>query len=182
MTLQERLDTFLTAAPAIDDSVHVATGAHVVGDVRIGARASVWPGAVLRGDINYIEIGEATNIQDGAVVHVADAFPAVVGRSVTVGHCAIIHACMIGDECLIGMHATVLDGAVIGRQSIVGAGAVVTQGTRVPPGSLVLGMPARVVRTLTEEERASLASSAEKYVQVAAAHARAAALSLGRNA
>jgi len=172
MTLQERLDIFLAAGPAVDESAFVAEGAHVVGDVRLGAGVSVWHCAVLRGDINSIDVGDGTNIQDGAVVHVADAFPAIIGRNVTVGHGAVIHACTVGDECLVGMRAVILDGAVIGAQSIVGAGAVVTQGTVVPPGSLVIGMPARVVRGLTDSERASLRASAEKYIGVAAAHAR----------
>lgn len=179
MTLQERLDTFLAAGPTVAESAFVAEGAHVVGDVRLGASVSVWHCAVLRGDINSIEVGEGTNIQDGAVVHVADAFPTIIGRNVTVGHGAAIHACTVGDECLVGMHAAILDGAVIGARSIVGAGAVVTQGTVVPPGSLVVGMPARVVRALTDAERASLRASAEKYVGVAAAHARARACTLG---
>jgi carbonic anhydrase/acetyltransferase-like protein (isoleucine patch superfamily) len=141
-----------------------------VGDVRLGAQCSVWPSCVLRGDINYIEVGEGTNIQDGSVVHLADDFPAIIGRYVTVGHLAIVHACVIEDECLIGMHATVLDGAVVGAQSLVGAGALVTKGMKIPPGSLVLGTPARVLRALTEPERAELRLSAEKYIQVAAAH------------
>ena len=123
----------------------------------VGPKASVWPCAVLRGDIAPIEVGEGTNIQDGAVVHVADGLPAKVGARVTVGHLAMIHACTIGDECLIGMHATILDGAVIGARSIVGANSLVTKGTQVPPGSLVMGSPAKVVRALTAEEQAEAA-------------------------
>lgn len=127
---------------------------------------------MLRGDIAPIEVGEGTNIQDGAVVHVADGLPALVGRYVTVGHLAMIHACTIGDECLIGMHATILDGAVIGARSIIGAHALVTKGMVVPPGSLVLGSPAKVVRPLTEAEQAALPGWAEKYIKVAAHHRR----------
>jgi carbonic anhydrase/acetyltransferase-like protein (isoleucine patch superfamily) len=180
VTLEERLGCFLAVGPTIAGSAFIAEGAHVVGDVRLGANVSVWHCAVLRGDINFVEIGDRTNIQDGAIVHVADAFPAIIGRNVTVGHGAVIHACTVGEECLVGMRAVILDGAVIGAGSIIGAGAVVTQGTVVPPGSLVLGMPARVVRPLTVEERASLRASADKYVGVAAAHARAAGWTDGR--
>ena len=168
--LAQRLAKFLGQPPRIDPSAYVAPQATVIGDVRLGARCSVWPSAVLRGDINYIEVGDGTNIQDGAVVHLADEFPAIIGRYVTIGHLAMIHACMIEDECLIGMSATVLDGAVIGAQSLVGAGSLVTKGTKIPPGSLVLGSPARVLRALTDEERIALRESAEKYIQVAAAH------------
>jgi carbonic anhydrase/acetyltransferase-like protein (isoleucine patch superfamily) len=168
--LAKRLEKYLGQAPRIDPTAYVAPQAVVIGDVRLGARSSVWPGAVLRGDINFIEVGEGTNIQDGAVVHLADDFPAVIGRYVTVGHLAVVHACVVEDECLIGIHATILDGAVIGAQSIVGAGALVTKGMKVPPGSLVLGTPAKVVRELRPEERAGLRESAEKYIQVAGAH------------
>jgi carbonic anhydrase/acetyltransferase-like protein (isoleucine patch superfamily) len=127
---------------------------------------------VLRGDIAPVQVGEETNIQDGAVVHVADNLPAIIGNRVTVGHLAMIHACTIQDECLIGMHATILDGAVIGKRSIIGANALVTKGMIVPPGSLVLGSPARVARALTAEEQAKLPSWAEKYVKVAAHYRR----------
>jgi carbonic anhydrase/acetyltransferase-like protein (isoleucine patch superfamily) len=170
MTLAERLEKFLGQPPRIDPAAYVAPQATVLGDVRLGPRVSVWPGCVLRGDINYIEVGEGTNIQDGTVVHLANDFPAIIGRFVTIGHLAVVHACVVEDECLIGMHATILDGAVIGAQSIIGAGALVTMGTRIPPGSLAVGAPARVVRPLTPEERAGLRASAEKYIQVASAH------------
>jgi len=170
MTLQERLETYLGQSPKIDPTAYVAPSAVVIGAVTIGPKASVWHQCVLRGDIERIEIGEGSNVQDGAVVHLADDLGVKVGRHVTIGHMAMIHACTIEDECLIGMKATVLDGAVIGRRSIIGAGAVVTKNTIVPPGSLVLGMPAKVVRHLTEEEQAGLRDWAEKYVTVAAAH------------
>jgi len=136
--------------------------------VTIGARSSVWYGAVLRGDINRIVVGHHSNIQDNAVLHLADDFPCLLGNWVTVGHGAIVHACQVGNEVLIGMGAVVLDGAVIGRQSLIGAKALVTQGARIPPGSLVLGAPARVVRKLTPAERAGLKWWAEKYVNNAA--------------
>lgn len=170
MTLAERLATFLARDPAIDPTAYIARGASLLGDVRIGPRVSIWPGCVLRGDINFIEVGEATNLQDGTIVHLSSDFPARVGSFVTVGHGAILHACTVEDECLIGMRATILDGAVIGRNSIVGAQALVTRRTIVPPGSLVLGMPAKVVRPLEAREQAGIRRWAEKYLEVAAAH------------
>ncbi len=172
MTPEERLNTFLGKDPTIDPTAYVAPEATVIGDVRIGARASIWPGAVARGDINYIQIGEASNIQDGTIVHLADDFPVVIGKHVTIGHAAIIHACVIEDECLIGMGATILDGAVIGHHSIIGANSLVTQNTIIPPGSMALGTPAKVVKTLTEVQQAGIKKWAEKYVLVSAAHRR----------
>jgi carbonic anhydrase/acetyltransferase-like protein (isoleucine patch superfamily) len=127
--------------------------------------------AVLRGDINEIRVGEGTNIQDNAIVHLSDDFGAHIGAWCTVGHAAIVHACRVGDECLIGMGATVLDGAEIGARSIVGANALVPQGLKVPPGSMVYGSPAKVVRTLTPEEQGRIRGWAEKYLEVAKAHA-----------
>ena len=168
--LARRLKKFLGREPEIHATAYVAPQATVIGAVKLGPRSSVWPGAVLRGDINFIEVGEGTNIQDGAVVHLADDLPAVMGKQVTVGHLAIVHACVVEDECLIGMRATILDGAVIGRQSIVGAAALVTKGMKVPAGSLVVGSPARVVRRLTKAERAEPRRLAEKYVMVAEGH------------
>jgi carbonic anhydrase/acetyltransferase-like protein (isoleucine patch superfamily) len=170
VTLEERFATFLAKDPSVDPTAYVAPGATLIGDVRLGPLASVWPGTVLRGDINFIEIGEGSNIQDGTIVHLADDHPVRIGRFVTIGHAAMIHACTIEDECLIGMQATVLDGAVIGRNSIVGAHSLVTQGTIVPPGSLVLGVPAKVVKALTAEQRAGIRHWAEKYIDVSAAH------------
>jgi len=126
---------FLFVQPQIDPTAYVAAQAVIIGDVRLAARSSVWPTAVLRGDINYIEIGEGSNIQDGAIVHLADDIPTIVGKLVTVGHRAILHACTVEDECLIGMGATILDEAVIGKGSIIGAHALVTKGMRIPPGS-----------------------------------------------
>lgn len=168
--LNARLERHLRCTPQVDPSAYVAPGAIVMGDVRLAARSSVWPGAVLRGDIHEIRLGEGSNIQDGSVVHLADDYGAYIGAYCTIGHLAMIHACTLEDECLIGMKATVLDGAVIGRRSIVGAGALVTKGTIVPPGSLVLGMPAKVVRQLSPEEQADIRHWADKYVLVAAAH------------
>ena len=144
--------------------VFIAQGAVVLGDVTIGDHSSVWFNAVVRGDINRIVIGHHTNIQDHAVLHLADDYPCVVGNYVTVGHSAIVHACTVGDECLIGMGAVILDGAVVGPQCLVGARALVTQRMEVPAGSLVMGSPAKIVRALTAEERAGLKHWAEKYV------------------
>lgn len=163
--LQKQFETFLRKQPTIGSNVYIASTAVVLGDVTLGAHSSVWYNAVLRGDINRIVVGEYSNIQDNAVLHLADDYPCILGRYVTVGHSAIVHACTVEDECLIGMGATILDGAVIGAQSIIGANALVTQGTVVPPGSMVLGSPAKVVRQLTSEQRDSLRGWAEKYVQ-----------------
>ncbi len=146
---------------------HLAPNATVLGEVSLGAEASVWYQAVLRGDINRIAIGPRSNIQDGAIVHVSDEFPALVGELVTVGHAAVIHACTIGDEVLVGMGAIVLDGAEIGARSMIGAKALVTAGMKVPPGSLVLGSPGKVVRQLSPAEQAALKGWALKYVEVA---------------
>jgi carbonic anhydrase/acetyltransferase-like protein (isoleucine patch superfamily) len=159
------LDIFLTQKPQLGRSVYLAQGAIVVGDVRIGDFSSVWYHAVLRADINRIIVGHHTNIQDHAIVHLSEELPCQIGDYVTVGHAAIVHACTVGHETLIGMGATILDGAVIGDQCLIGARALVTQRSVIPAGSLVLGMPARVVRPLRAEEREALKTSAEKYVE-----------------
>ena len=171
MTVQERLARHLHRPPDVARAAFVAPTATVIGDVTLGAQASVFYGAVLRGDIARIVVGEGSNLQDNAIVHLADDLDAVIGSWCTIGHAAIIHACTIGDECLIGMGATVLDGATIGARSIVGANALVPQRFTCPPGSMVYGSPARVVRPLTPEEQAGLRRWAEKYVEVARAHA-----------
>ncbi|MDQ8181779.1 gamma carbonic anhydrase family protein [Pelagicoccus sp. SDUM812005] len=170
MTLEEQFETFLAKDPQVPASAYVAKEATVIGDVRLGENASVWPACVLRGDINYIQVGDRSNVQDGTIVHLADDFPVEIGKDVTIGHGAIIHACTIEDECLIGMGATVLDGSVIGHNSIVGAGSLVTPRTIIPPGSMVMGAPAKVKRALTEDEQAKIKSWAAKYVKVSAAH------------
>src|SRR4051812_7385145 len=166
--LQSQFDRFLRKQPVLGPNVYLAKTAVVLGDVTLGAHASVWYNAVLRGDINRIVVGDYSNIQDNSVVHLADDYPCLIGRYVTVGHSAIVHACTVEDECLIGMGATVLDGAVIGAQSIVGANALVTQGTVIPRGSMVLGSPAKVVRTLSLDDRALIRTWADKYVANAA--------------
>ena len=166
--LEKQLNRFLRQQPRLGKSVYVARGAVVLGAVKLGNASSVWYNAVLRGDINRIAVGHHTNIQDGAVLHLADRFPCLVGNYVTVGHSAIVHACRIGDEVLVGMGAVILDGAVVGKQSLIGAGTLVPQGMRIPPGSLVLGTPARVVRALTPKERHRLKYWAQKYADYAA--------------
>ena len=162
--LDPQLDKHLRKQPKLGKGVYLASTAVVIGDVTLGAHSSVWYGAVLRGDINRIVVGHHTNIQDNAVLHLADDFPCLLGNWVTVGHGAVVHACTVGDETLVGMGAVILDGAVIGKQSIIGAKALVTQGTKIPPGSLILGAPAKVVRKLTRAERAGLKWWAGKYV------------------
>lgn len=169
MTTQERLETFLGKKPRIHPSAWVAKSADVMGDVRIGPQSCVLYQCVIRGDIEKIVIGEGSNIQDGAVIHLADDLPAIIGDYVTVGHKAMIHACTIEDECLIGMSSTILDGAVIGHRSIVAAGALVPPGMIVPPGSMVMGVPGKI-KPLSEERQATLRHWAEKYIEVSADH------------
>lgn len=164
--VEKQLDTFLLKQPVLGKEVYLAQGAVVVGDVTLGDHASVWYNAVLRGDINRIVVGHHSNVQDNSVLHLADDFACLIGNYVTIGHAAIVHACTIGDETLIGMGATILDGAEIGAQCLVGARALVTPGTKIPPGSMVLGAPAKVVRELKPEERARLKGWADKYVTV----------------
>ena len=166
--LEKQLDKFLRKQPQLGKGAYIATSAVVLGDVKLGDFASVWYNAVLRGDINRIVVGHHSNIQDNAVLHLADDFPCILGSHVTVGHSAVVHACKVGDEVLVGMGAIILDGAVIGAQSLIGARALVTPGTRIPPGSLVLGAPAKVARKLTPRERAGLKYWAAKYVANAA--------------
>ena len=151
-------------APQQGEDVYVAPGAHVVGRVTLGARASVWFGAVVRGDNDPIVIGDESNIQDGAMIHADPGVPTTIGREVTVGHHAIVHGATVGDRSLIGMGATLLNRAVIGADSIVGANALVTEGKVFPPGSLIVGAPARLARPLTEAEIAGLRLSAATYV------------------
>ena len=158
----------LKKGPTIHSSAWVVPGATVIGDVILQEESSVWYGAVLRGDINRIVIGPRSNIQDNAVVHVDTNYPTTMGELVTVGHTAIVHACKIDNEVLIGMGAIILDDVEVGARSIVGANALVTIGTKIPPGSLVLGSPAKVVRSLTAKERSGLKLWAEKYVGNAA--------------
>lgn len=164
----ERLEAYLSQSPKIGKDVYISKSAVVFGAVTIGDRASIWYNAVLRGDINEITVGEGTNVQDNAVLHIADDFGCHVGKYVTIGHSAVVHACRVGDETLVGMGSTILDGATVGNQCIIGANALVKQGHQIPDGSLVLGSPAKIVRSLSEEERSSLKDWADKYVANAA--------------
>ncbi len=158
---------FLGRAPRLGADVFIAPTAAVVGDVSLGDGASVWYGASLRGDVHWIEIGPGSNVQDSATVHVSrGTHPCRLGAGVTVGHNAVVHGCTVEDDVLIGMGAVVLDGAVIGAGSIVGAGALVTMNTVVPPRSLVIGSPARVVRALTDAEVERNRANAAHYVRM----------------
>ncbi len=163
-----QFETFLRKSPVLGRDVYIAKGAAVLGEVTIGDHSSIWYNAVLRGDINRIVVGHHSNIQDNSLIHVADDLPCLIGDYVTIGHLAIVHACTVGNEVLIGMGATILDGAQIGDQSLIGANSLVTQRAQIPPGSLVLGSPAKVVRKLNPAELAELRNSAEKYVRNAA--------------
>jgi carbonic anhydrase/acetyltransferase-like protein (isoleucine patch superfamily) len=152
--------------PKVDQTVFVAENAVIIGDVEIGKDSSIWYNVVIRGDVNYIRIGERTNIQDGTIIHVDHKrYPTVIGNNVTVGHKVMLHACTIEDYCLIGMSATVMDGVIVGKYSIVAAGALVTPGKVIEPYSLWAGVPAKFVRKLTEEEISWLEKSAENYVK-----------------
>jgi len=166
--LEQQLERFLRKQPVLGQSVYIAAGAVVLGDVTIGDFSSVWYNAVVRGDINRIVIGHHTNIQDNSVLHLADEYPCLVGDYVTVGHSAIVHACTVGNEVLVGMGATILDGAVIGDQCLIVAGSLITMGMQAPAGSMLMGRPARIVRALAPEERAQLRYWADKYVANAA--------------
>jgi carbonic anhydrase/acetyltransferase-like protein (isoleucine patch superfamily) len=162
---------FAGKRPAIDPSAFVAETATIVGDVTIGARSSVWFGAVIRGDVFHVRIGAETSIQDNTVIHVThDRYATQIGDRVTVGHSVILHGATVRDLVIVGMGAIILDQAEIGERSIVGAGALVTPGTKIPPGHLVVGAPARVKRPLTDEELAWLESSAAHYVGLTQAY------------
>lgn len=157
--------------PHIDPSCYIHPAASVLGHVRLGAGVSVWPFASLRGDVDPIELGENSNVQDNCVIHTDHGFPVRIGRNVTLGHAAIVHGATVEDDCLIGIRAIVLNGAKIGRGSLIAAGAVVTPGTEIPPHSLVMGLPAKVVRTdpgLADSNRAN----AQRYVGYAERHRR----------
>lgn len=157
--------------PEIHDDVYVADSAEVIGRVTLRSRASVWYQAVLRGDADHLDVGEESNVQDGAVLHADPGFPLRVGRGVTVGHQAMLHGCTVGDGSLIGIQAVILNGAVIGEGCLVAAGAVVKEGASFPPNSLIVGAPARVVRELSPEVLEGLRRSAAGYVERARRHA-----------
>ncbi|HUQ80338.1 MAG TPA: gamma carbonic anhydrase family protein [Gemmatimonadaceae bacterium] len=154
----------------IDPTAFIHPEAFVCGNLTLGARASVWPSAVIRADSDAVSIGEETNVQDGCVIHVDPGLPCRIGARVTVGHRAIVHGATVEDECLIGMGAIVLNRVVVGRGSLVGAGAVCSEGMVIPPGSLVLGVPAKVVRQVDEKLRSRLAFGVEAYIKLAERH------------
>ncbi|MEO5810943.1 MAG: gamma carbonic anhydrase family protein [Rhodanobacter sp.] len=167
------LRSFGGSTPQLGQRVYVDMAATVIGAVELGDDVSIWPGAVLRGDVHRIEVGARSNIQDGAIVHVTHdgpyspgGFPCVIGAGVTIGHGAVVHACTIGDGCLIGMHATVLDGAIIGKYGFVGAGSLIAPGKVVGAGELWLGSPARFVRKLSDRQIEQLQYSANHYVRL----------------
>lgn len=168
-----RILPFHGRLPRIGLDAWVAPGASVIGDVAIGVGASIWYGCVLRGDVNSIRIGDRSNVQDGAILHVTrDRFSADVGREVTIGHRAVVHGCQVGDGALIGIGAIVLDGATVGEEALVGAGAVVVPGSEVPPRTLVIGTPARAVRELGLKEIEQQRLRTLSYVELAREHAR----------
>ena len=157
-------------APRIADTAWVADSAVVIGNVELAEAASIWFGAVLRGDTESLSIGARSNVQDGSVLHADPGFPLVVGAGVTIGHQVMLHGCTIGDDSLVGIQAVVLNGARIGRHCLVAAGAIVTEGKQFPDGSLIMGAPARVVRPLTQEQIEGLKEGAQHYVDNARRH------------
>ena len=157
-------------APRIADSAWVADSAVVIGNVELAEAASIWFGAVLRGDTESLSIGARSNVQDGSVLHADPGFPLVVGAGVTIGHQVMLHGCTIGDDSVVGIQAVVLNGARIGRHCLVAAGAIVTEGKQFPDGSLIMGAPARVVRPLTQEQIEGLKEGAQHYVDNARRH------------
>lgn len=154
--------------PVINESLYVAENAAVIGDVVLGKDSSVWFNTVIRGDVNYIRIAERTNIQDGCILHVTkNKFPLIIGSDVTIGHNAVVHGCTIKDKVLIGMGAIILDGSLINSNSIIAAGSVVKEGFVIPEGVLAAGVPAKVIRELTNEEVKNIVQSAANYVEYA---------------
>ena len=157
--------------PLVDPSAFIAPGAVVLGDVELGPQVSVWYGCVLRGDINWIRVGARTNLQDGSVIHVSHVGQGtMVGSEVVVGHRVVLHSCTVGDQVLIGMGAVVLDRVQVGEGSIVAAGAVVPPGMIVPPDTMVAGVPAKVIRPVTPEQRQATVATMERYLKAMAMH------------
>jgi carbonic anhydrase/acetyltransferase-like protein (isoleucine patch superfamily) len=160
------LRPYRSILPTVHPSAFIDVSAQVIGDVHVGAASSIWMNVVVRGDVNYIRIGDRSNIQDLTCVHVMrETHPTIIGNDVTVGHSAVVHGCTIEDRCLVGMGAVLLNGCRIGTGSIVAAGALVPEGMVVPPGSMVMGVPGKVRRTLTPEEDASIKWYADNYVR-----------------
>jgi carbonic anhydrase/acetyltransferase-like protein (isoleucine patch superfamily) len=177
MSSESTVIPYLGKSPRLHDTVFVAPGARIIGDVEIGPDSSVWFNTVIRGDVHWIKIGRETNVQDGTVLHVTEGeSPLTIGNRVTIGHMAMLHGCTVEDLALIGIGAIVLDGAVIGREAFIGAGALVTPGVKIPPRTLCLGRPAKPVRDLRPDELEGLVKSAQHYVD----HARGYRLAQGR--
>ncbi len=164
--------TLGSKTPKVHPSVLVAPTATIIGDVKIGARTNVWPGAVLRGDYGFIRVGSNCSIQDNVVVHCSSRNPGIIGNGVTVAHGAIVHACRIGDECLIGAGAIIFDGARVGKHSILGIGAVVPEGKTIPPRSVAVGVPAKVTRRTADNEVRMIRESYRAYARMAERYAR----------
>lgn len=165
------IEEFSGIKPTIDPSTWVHPQALVIGRVTLGPRVSIWPGAVLRGDIEWIEIGEESNIQDLTVAHTSRGVsPVKIGKRVTVGHRVILHGTTVGDDALVGMGSILLDGSVLGEGSILAAGALLTEGAKIPPGQLALGVPAKVIRPVKEAERARIREGALVYLELMAAY------------
>jgi carbonic anhydrase/acetyltransferase-like protein (isoleucine patch superfamily) len=159
--------SFRGAIPKVAPSCYIDPSAQLIGDVTIGERSSVWPNATVRGDVHWIRIGEGTSIQDNSVLHVESGkHPLVVGNYVTVGHSAVLHGCTIEDDCIIGIGAIVLNGATVGKGSVIAAGALVSEGAQIPPGSLAMGVPAKVKREVSAEEQQRFRTNAEHYIEL----------------
>ncbi|MBI5885088.1 MAG: gamma carbonic anhydrase family protein [Deltaproteobacteria bacterium] len=165
--------TYKGIAPKLHESVFVVESALIIGDVEIGPDSSVWFGAIIRGDVNYIRIGGRTSVQDNCALHVTkDVWPLIIGSDVTIGHSVTLHGCVVKDRCLIGMGAIILDNAEIGEDCIIGAGALVTEGARIPAGSVVFGSPGKVARQVKPEEKERILQSARNYVGYCADYRR----------
>ncbi len=168
-TLLKMIKSFNNFTPNIHETAYIADDAIVIGDVDIGENASVWFGAILRGDVNYIRIGAGTNIQDGTVIHVSSkTHPTILEHEITVGHRVTLHGCYIETGCLIGIGSIILDGARIGKNSLVAAGSLITPNTQIPPGSMVMGSPAKVKRPLTEDEIVKIRQNFRSYIALSA--------------
>lgn len=166
MTKETKLFPYRDSFPKIHNTVFIASGAKIVGDVEIGENSSVWYNTVVRGDVNLVKIGSNTNVQDSSMLHVTNGkFPLIIGNKVTIGHSVTLHGCIIKDLSLIGMGATVLDGAIVEEKAMVAAGAVIKPGFVVPSCKLAAGVPAKIIRALTEEELAEFEKSAQRYLE-----------------
>lgn len=162
---------YKSISPKIALTAYIEDSARIIGDVEIGEYSSIWCNAVLRGDVHFIKIGNRTNIQDNSVLHgTKGVWPVILGHDITVGHSVTLHGCVIKDRCLIGMGSIILDGATIGEECIIGAGALITENSKIPPKSLVLGMPGKVVRQLKDEEVERILRSAQNYIEYSESH------------